>query len=39
METVQWEGQTEHVVWKQLSGNEGQNMEGFCGSATCLKRV
>ena len=28
-----------HVVWKQLSGNEGQNMEGFCGSGTCLKHV
>ena len=39
METVQWEGQTEHVVWKQLSGNGGQNMEGFCGSDTCLKHV
>jgi hypothetical protein len=36
METVQWEGQTEHVVWKQLSGNEGQNREG---SGTCLKHV
>jgi len=39
METVQWEGQTKHLVWKQLSGNEGQNMEGFCGSGTCLKHV
>jgi len=28
-----------HVVWKQLSGNGGQNMEGFCGSDTCLKHV
>ena len=41
METVQWEEQTKHVVWKQLSGNEGQNMEGVCLwlwhlSETCL---
>jgi hypothetical protein len=28
-----------NVVRKQLSGNEGQNMEGFCGSGTCLKHV
>jgi len=39
METVQWEGQTKHVVWKQNSGNDGQNMEGFCGSGNCLKLV
>jgi hypothetical protein len=36
METLQWEEQTEHVVWKQFSG---QNMEGFCGSGTFLKHV
>ena len=39
METVKWEGQTKHVVQKQLSGNEGQNMEGVCGSGNCLKHV
>jgi hypothetical protein len=39
MEKVHLEGQTEHVVWKQLSGSEGQNMEGFCGSGTGLKHV
>jgi hypothetical protein len=39
METVQWEAQTKHVVWKQLSGNEGQKMEGFLGSGNCLKHV
>jgi len=39
METVQWEGQIKHAVWEQLSGNEGQNMAGFCGSGTCLKHV
>ena len=39
METVQWEGQNEHVLWKQPSGNGGQNMEGFCGSGTCLKHI
>ena len=39
METVQWEGQTKHVVWKQHSANEGQNMEGFCGSGSCMKHV
>jgi hypothetical protein len=39
METVQWEGQTKEVVWKQLSDNEGENMEGFCGSGNCVKLV
>ena len=39
METVQWEGQIKRVVRKQLSGNEGKNMEGFCGPGTCLKHV